>query len=205
MSKLARRHRRRKFKKNPSSSPKRNPPITADLLEWVAPGFAGFASTRLLTRVVQTQIAKRAPKASKHAGAIASIGSFLAAWLLGHRVSMISKYHTPITVGAAIAAAQSILQIYAPNALGWMVSDASPAIAKVAQPAQMQALPDNVQEIPDDGRWFSYNEAYDGGRYGSLSKSTTQQPTIADAAEGSAEIGDPQAGDEELAAGIFGS
>jgi hypothetical protein len=207
MSKLARRHRRRKFKKNPS--PKRNPPITRDLLEWVAPGFGGFAATRLLTRGAQMLIAKKWPTASKHAGAAASIGSFLASWLAGHKVKFVEKYHTPITVGAAIAAAQSLLQIYFPNKLGWIVSDASSqtAPAQVAAPAQPQALPEHLEEINDDPSWYTYNDAYDKGRYGSLGQGGMTPPIQPPrgAAEDVVPIEDPQAGDEELAAGIFGN
>lgn len=206
MSKLARRHRRRrKFKKNPSSSPKRNPPLATDLLEWVAPGFAGFAATRLVTRLAQQQIAKRWPKVGKHAGAVASLSSFLASWFLGGRWSLTQRYHTPITVGAAIAAAQSLLQIYAPKMLGWMVSDASshvaPAIAAAPAP---KALPPHLEEIDDDPRWYTYNDAYDTGRYGTLSKGTSWQPEIASPDAQPSAIDDPQAGDDELAAGIFG-
>lgn len=200
MSKLARRHRRRKFRKNPSSAPKRNPPLAHDILQWVAPGFAGFAATRLLTRITQTQLEKRIPKLSKHAGAIASVGSFLASWLLGNRVALIAKYHTPITVGSAIAAAQSILQIYAPNKLGWIVSDASSAPKPVAAAPAQQALPPHMEEVHDDPRWYTYDDMAGG----SLAKAKTWSPNITPPAEDTAPISAPQDGDDELAAGIFG-
>ena len=204
MSKLARRHRRRKFKKNPA--PTRNPPITRDLIEWVAPGFGGFAATRLLTRGAQMVIAKRWPKASKHAGAAASIGSFLASWFLGSKWKWLERYHTPVTVGAAIAAGQSLLQIYAPNKLGWIVSDASSQVAtQVAAPAQQQALPSNLEEINDDPSWYTYNDAYDKGRYGSLGGGNLQQQSIQAPKDDVVPIDEQQPGDEEMAAGIFGN
>jgi len=211
MSKLARRHRRRKFKKNPSSSPRRNPPIGSDIIHWVVPGFGGFVASRALTRLSQQLIAKRFPKASKHAGAVSAVAAFLASWFAGHKVKLVEKYHTPITVGAAIAAGQTLLQIYAPNLLGWLVSDATPQIV-AAQTAQQIAaanaqkqLPDDFEEIDDDPRWYTYNDAYDSGRYGTLSKGTSWQPEIGATNAPEANIADVQAGDEEAAAGIFGS
>lgn len=212
MSKLARRHRRRKFKKNPSS-PRRNPPIGSDIIHWVVPGFGGFAASRLLTRAAQQIIAKRWPKASKHAGAVSAVAAFLASWFAGHKVKLIEKYHTPITVGAAIAAGQSLLQIYAPNLLGWMVSDASAQIATtttaqqaalVAQQQQRQLPGDDYEEIDDPAHWYTYNDATDSGRYGTLSKGTAWQPEIGKAAMPDAGISEMQDGDEDAAAGIFG-
>lgn len=204
MSKLARRHRKRKFKKNPSSTPKRNPPIASDLVHWVLPGFGGFAATRMLTAAIQKIIAKRAPKYAKHAGALASVSSFLASWFLGHRVKWLAAYHTPVTVGSAIAAGQSLLQIYAPNKLGWIVSDATPRVAIAAPAPQQQALPDHIEEINDDPSWYTYNDAFDGGRYaGSLGKAPPQEGIAPPPPIDPAAIDEPQEGDEELAAGIF--
>lgn len=206
MSKLARRHRRRKFKKNPSS-PKRNPPITSDLIHWALPGFGGFAATRALTAIIQRMIAKKAPKYAKHAGALASLSSFLGAWFFGHKVKMLAPYHSPITVGSAIATGQSLLQIYFPNKLGWIVSDASSSAPRpaIAAAPQQQALPDHLEEIHDDPSWYTYNDAYDKGRYaGSLGKAPPQEQITSPPAD-EAPIDDVQQGDEDLAAGIFGN
>jgi hypothetical protein len=151
------------------TSPKHNPPLFTDLVEYVAPGFGGFAATRFLTRVASTQVAQRAPSWGKHAGAVASVGSFLAAWFLAHKVKWLEKYHTPIVVGSAIAALQSLLQLYLPNALGWMVSDATPELAGAAQSklsAQDQQLAQmRLQPTDEDPNEFIYNDAYDAGRY----------------------------------------
>lgn len=150
-------------------TPKHNPPLFTDLAEFVIPGFGGFAATRFLTRIAGTQVAQRAPSWGKHAGAVVSVSSFLAAWFFAHRVKWLEKYHTPIVVGSAIAAAQSLLQLYAPNLLGWIVSDASPEIAAATtgklstqdqQLAQMNLLPTN--EDPNEFRW---DDMYDAGRY----------------------------------------
>ena len=129
MARLHRRYKHRRSRRSGSDpAPRRNPPLFADLAEWVGPGFAGFAATRFATRVAATQIAKRKPSWGKHVGAGVSVGAFLAAWFLAHRVRWLAKYHTPITVGAAIAALQSIIQLYIPR-LGWMLADATPELA----------------------------------------------------------------------------
>jgi hypothetical protein len=149
---------------------KANPPLFTDLVEFVIPGFGGFAATRFVTRVAMTQVAQRAPSWGKHAGAVASVGSFLAAWFLAHKWKWLEKWHTPIVVGSAIAAGQSLLQIYAPNLLGWIVSDATPELAAGTAQAALTA-PDqqlaqlHLQPTNEDPNEFTYNDSYDAGRY----------------------------------------
>lgn len=172
MGKLHRRYRHRKHKRNPDSgSPRSNPPLLMDLAEFIGPGFAAFAATRFGTRIAATQIAKRKPSWAKHAGALASVGAFLAAWLLAHRVKLLAKYSTPIAVGAGIAAAQSIIQLYIPK-LGWMVADASPEIATAAAPQQVTAgpapvgrLPADMEYVDEDPAQYTWNDSYDAGRH----------------------------------------
>jgi hypothetical protein len=149
---------------------KANPPLFTDLVEFVVPGFGGFAATRFVTRVAMTQVAQRAPSWGKHAGAVASVGAFLAAWFLAHKWKWLERWHTPIVVGSAIAAGQSLLQIYAPNLLGWVVSDATPELAAgTAQSAlttpdhQLAQL--HLQPTNEDPNEFTYNDSYDAGRY----------------------------------------
>ncbi len=160
---MARLHRRYKKRRTRTSdpAPRRNPPLFTDLAEWVGPGFASFAATRFATRVAATQIAAKKPSWGKHVGAGVSIGAFLAAWFLAHRVKFLAKYHTPITVGAAIAALQSLIQLYIPK-LGWMVADASPELAAAAVDASTapQLMP--VHEDPNE---YTYNDTFDAGRF----------------------------------------
>jgi len=175
MSKLAK-FRRRHPKK--SGAPKRNPPLATDLVAQIIPGFAAFAATRFVTRVAALQIAKRWPKHAKHAGAMASLGTFAAAWFGGHRVKMLEKYHDMIVVGAGVAAIQSLVQLYLPS-VGWMVSDCSPELHAGAHPKQLTAasllphsaaaaeaaaapLPQGFRETSAN-EWFSYNDSYDAG------------------------------------------
>jgi hypothetical protein len=194
MPKLAK-FRRRHAKKNPGE-PKRNGPIGSDIVEYIAPGFAAFAATRFLTRVAAVQISKRWPKYAKHAGAIASVGSFAAAWLGAHKVKYLEKYHHPIVVGSGLAAIQSLIQLYLPM-VGWMVSDASPELgaAKASSAvaggivatssllpsmsaAQAQAappVPDGFTQT-DANTWFSYNDSYDAGGYRGQAKAPPPSP-----------------------------
>lgn len=141
-----------------------NPPLFTDLMEFVVPGFVGFAGTRFVTYVAATQIAKHKPSLGKHVGVGVSIGTFLAAWFLAHRLKGVAKYHTPIVVGSAIAALQSILQLYFPK-IGWMVGDATPEIEAAHAESQQIAEHADLQPVDIDPNEFTYNDAYDAGRY----------------------------------------
>jgi hypothetical protein len=171
MARLHKRYRNRR-KSREGSAPRRNPPMIQELGEFIGPGFAAFAATRFGSRVAATQIAKKKPSWGKHAGAIASVAAFAAAWLLAHRVKWLAKYHTPIAVGAGIAALQSLIQLYVPK-LGWMVADATPEIHAAAAPAQPQLSP-NFEVLDEDPSIYTYNDSYDAGRYsGSTSPTGT--------------------------------
>jgi len=187
MARLHKRYKHRRTRKTSESRPRprQNPPLMSDLVEWVVPGFGGFAASRFVTRLAATQIAKRWPRVAKHAGALAAVGSFLSAWYLVHKIAAVAKYHTPVTVGAAIAAAQSLIQLYLPG-LGWMIADATPELAATstatgavmsppfAQP-QLQLMP--VDEDPNE---YTYNDLYDPGRYNKtgLHPTAAQSPPI---------------------------
>lgn len=180
MSKLARRYRKRK-KKNPSS-PRSNPPLASDMLEVALPAGGGFVATRLLTKLAVMLIAKKWPSKSKHAGAVAAVTAALSAWYLGHKLKFLAKYHTPITAGAVIAAGVNLLQIYVPK-IGWLFGDPTEATAGgtstqklVAANAAAAALPSGMEEIDDDPAFYTYNDAYDAGRY-NQSAGVKQQPS----------------------------
>jgi hypothetical protein len=165
MARLHRRYKKRRSRRTTSDpAPRRNPPLFSDLAEWVGPGFASFAATRFATRVAATQIAAKKPSWGKHVGAGVSVGAFLAAWFLAHRLKWLAKYHTPITVGAAIAALQSLIQLYVPK-LGWMLADASPDLEAAAVDAsQVTAMP-QLMPVDDDPNEYTYNDTFDPGRY----------------------------------------
>ncbi len=159
--------------------------LLSELGEFIAPSFAAFAATRMLTRMAAVQIARRKPSWAKHAGAIASVGSFLAAWFGAHRVKWLEKHQTPIVVGSAIAAAQSIVQLYIPK-LGWILADASPDIAAesgTTSAAQVQAntvqqlAAAKLQPVNEDPGWYTYDDKYDAGRYSKESGAPAPAPS----------------------------
>lgn len=205
---MGRLHRR--YKRNPggAAAPKANPPLMSEIGEFIIPGFAGFAGTRLLTRIAATQVAKYKPELASHAGALTSIGAFLAAWFLAHRLKWTAQYQQPLVVGAGLALIQSLLQLYFPK-LGWIVSDASPEIADASVASQIAAQPQvlttpngkqyraqDVQAIHADPNEFTYDDSYDAGR---MSRDPTS-PTQSDADA----LADLELEDLPQAAGIFG-
>jgi hypothetical protein len=169
-------------------------------LEYVVPGFAGFAVTRLGTRIAATQIAKYNPSWAKHAGAAASIGTFLAAWLLAHRVKFLAKYQAPLMVGSAIAAIQSLIQLYVPM-LGWAVSDATPELAAGTQSVTLPPGAENLVPVNDDDPdAYTYNDSYDPGSYAAAQQGPTQQTNSATGVQQPAQAGSQS--DEDLLADL---
>lgn len=182
MGRLHRRYRKRR-RSSEGSSPRHNPPLLRDLGEFIGPGFAGFAATRFGTRIATQTLAKRKPSWGKHAGALASVGAFVAAWLLAHRVKLLEKYATPIAVGAGIAAAQSLIQLYIPK-LGWMVSDASPEIAALPAPAAAPAkLPAGLEFVDEDPGVYTYSDDYDAAGIHAPTGATADQAHAPDEVE----------------------
>jgi len=190
----------KRFKKSKSRRARRNPdegggstgtsvvqPI-AEIGEFLLPAFGGFALTRFGTRAAATTIATRWPAYAKHAGALASIGSFLAAWLVSHRVKMLRRYTEPLTIGAGLAAAQSLIQLYLPK-LAWVVSDATPDLTDTStattQIPSATATSGDFEILDDDygaKDWRAYNDAGDPGAYRapqSANKQARQQAAAA--------------------------
>lgn len=131
-----------------------NPPPMEDLVEFIVPGFAGYAGTRLVGRIVHGAVIKKWPKLAKHASVLSTFATAGTAMLAVHRIERIEKYHTPVVVGASIAALQSVVQAYLPK-YGWMVSDhginadtpAQAARPNTVVPASKGALPPPIQSL----------------------------------------------------------
>lgn len=178
MSKLARRSRKR-YKSNPA--PKSNPPLLTDLVEWGVPAGASFAVTRLLTKLGVMLIAKKWPSKAKHGGAAASVGAFAVLYYLSTKWKWLTRYQGPAVAGSAIGTVVNLLQLYVPK-VGWLVGDPTELTAggtaaskAVAQGAQAAQLPAGMEEIEDDPSWYTYNDAYDAGRYNAQPGATKQQ------------------------------
>jgi hypothetical protein len=177
-TKKRRKRSRRRYRSNPGDEggARHNPPLLTDVLEYALPGFGGFALTKFVANAAASQIAKRWPKYAKHAGAVSSLGTFAGAWYLGHRLAFFARYHTPIVVGSGIATLQNLVQIYFPEKVAWLLG--SPKHAALDATAKQQALlaqsqnelaepalPDHLEEVYDDPSWYTFNDAYDAGRY----------------------------------------
>ena len=213
LSRPKRRRRRRRFSSNPGdgdSSPRSNPPLLSDIMEYALPGMGGFVVTKFVANLACAQIAKRWPQYAKHAGAASSLGTFFGGWYFAHRLSFLARYHTPIVVGSAIATAQNLIQIYFPDKFSWIVgSPKHAAIEAVTQQqqaiAQQQArsappeLPDHLEEIQDDPSWYTFNDAYDAGRYKGTSMANTNTMPAQTMDPGS----EVDLDDESLATGLF--
>jgi hypothetical protein len=175
-TKLSKRYSKRR-RKNPegdeppasSSSDAGERPLMEEVAGWVVPGFAGFAATRFTSYVASTQIAKRKPEWAIHSGAAVAVGSFLALWWFAGKIKMLRDHHTPIVVGSAIAALQSLIQMYIPQ-LGWMLADPSHEVREIKgtmTPGALDAVSQlALQPSDEDPNEFSWNDSYDAGRYG---------------------------------------
>lgn len=192
----ATRAKRVKRRRNPDAAPAAstvavgatpNPPMMEDLAELILPGFGGYAATKFLHRIISVQLTKRYPNAGKHVAAASTIGSFLAAWLLAHRVKRLAEYHTPIVIGSAIASIQTLVQTYFPR-YGWMVSDvqpdALPAASAAVSAAQMAAPVERLfpggPEIVDNSTVEDDLEDLNQLNLGSLSASLDGEDAFAD-------------------------
>lgn len=122
-----------------------NPPPLTDLVEFIIPGFVGYAGTRFLGRVVHSLISRRSPRWAKHAAALSGVAAFSGSWLLLHKIERLKQYHTPATVGAAIAAAQTVAQAYLPK-YSWIVSDFQNQAPQLQAPTP--ADPSETAQLP---------------------------------------------------------
>lgn len=151
---------RAKKRSKSTSVAKKNPPLGKDLALFVGPGFAAYAGTRLLSRIIYRVLAKKWPKGSRHVAALSTVAAAAAAWLGAHRIKKLEPYHTPIVVGSGIAALQTAFQTWVPK-YGWIVSDVRPSdYGAQANPAQAPAAAEDWDELTTD--LGSMGDAADG-------------------------------------------
>jgi len=156
------------YRRNPEGGTALGSMAMGEVWEWIGPGFAAFAAARFVTYLATGQIEKWRPSWGRHAGAIAAAGTFVATWMLAHRVKFLSRWVEPIVIGTGLAGAQSLLQIYVPK-LGWMVGDPTIAATDATQQAVNAAsqLPPGFTAVDEDLTAFEFNDAHDPGIYGS--------------------------------------
>jgi hypothetical protein len=143
---------KKRRKRNPAKTKaKANPPLLKDATEVILPGFASYAATRLLARIVYTVIQKKYPKVGKHAAAGASVAAFAAIWFAGHKIKRLEKYHDGIVIGSAIATIGTLIRTYLPK-YGWIVADYRPEDVKpAAANGAARLLPE--PELDDDDEY----------------------------------------------------
>lgn len=112
-------------------------------------GFAGYAVTRLLSRVAYSLVVKRFPRLADHIAVGVSAGGAVGIYLTTRYWERASAYQEPAMVGAGVALLQVVVQTYLPK-FGWVVSDLDPGQyepSKTALPApDLEAL---LEENPD--------------------------------------------------------
>lgn len=115
-SKLARAASRRRARRNPADG------IAKTALD-VGVGFGGYAATRFLARIAYTKAAQRWPGAAKHVHAAASVIGAAAVYLGTEYVEKAQEFHEAASLGAGIAAAQTLWQTYAPSQFAYVTAD----------------------------------------------------------------------------------
>lgn len=233
-SKLARRYRRNSTPDKPRSKKLRkktwtgppgrppgvpwtkNPPVLEDFTDMILPGFGGYGATRLLGRITHVQVAKRWPRFGKHAAALSAVAAFGAAWFAAHRVKALSRYHTPIVVGAGIAALKTLVQTYLPW-LGWMTADVQEGDTRALPPGQTanpggatsmgHSIFDEIDDQVPGGEqtWSTYNDAFDQGSYKNQAPAhaPAETPAAADADAAMGEMLSELGVEDDLGQGIF--
>ncbi len=145
-SKLARFKSKRKARTNPQKA------AATEMAANVGAGFAGYAATRLLSRMVYSQAVKKFPNASAHFHFAASVMGASGVYFGSKYWSKVDDYHEAASIGAGIALIQTGIQTYMPK-FGWVVSDVSPEQytkkKAVLPPADMNSLlPDDQDSLP---------------------------------------------------------
>ncbi len=155
---LAGYRKRRRRRNNPGTTAiaRSKPGIVADVKDVIVPGFAAYAGTRFLSRIVFMLISRRWPKAGKHAAAASSVLAFAGAWLLAHKIKRLAKYHDGIVVGSGIAALSTVARTYLPK-YGWIIADYG--ANDYAAPAAPSTPPGEIPEPEPSGDEFDYMEA----------------------------------------------
>jgi len=119
---------RKKKKKKRSSAPRKNaalianPPFWQDAYEDIVPGMLAYTGTRLAGRIGYRMARKKSVGLAKHVGPWTSVAIAALGWWAVHKIDWAKKYHTPVVVGAAVAALQGLVQTYLPQ-YGWILND----------------------------------------------------------------------------------
>jgi hypothetical protein len=153
----ANRRRRRARAVAAPRAPRANPPVGHDITHVLLPGFAAYAGTRVLQRIVYSIVQKRFPRFGKHAHAATGLAAFGAAWFGAHRIGKLASYHDGVLVGTGVAALHGVAQAYLPAKYNWLLADCKPSDV-IPTPVPMP--PQNTGIVPPglQGDEYSYLE-----------------------------------------------
>ena len=139
--------------KKSTASKQRANELAAEFGSTVLPALGGYAAGRLAGRIATGIVSKKSVRAAKHAAPLASTALAASWYIWGEKIKALEFYHGPIWIGAAIAAAQNILQTYIPQ-WSWILNDTHIEAANAAK--QLPAA--QATEAYDDG---SFDDEYD--------------------------------------------
>lgn len=148
-------------------STKKNPSGFGDTAIVAGAGFGGFAVSRMTSRITTSALASRFPRLAPHAGVIAAAALFAAAWAWAHKIKWwrVGDYAVPLTIGAGVGAAASVVQTYIPK-YGWLLGldIAVPEAHQLPASQPQQPLPQGDSGADDN--WYQYQDfTSDAGRY----------------------------------------
>lgn len=148
-------YKRRRRRRNPAPE-SASSGIVAEATEVFLPALGGYVATKLATRLVYTLVQRRMPKLGKHAGALAGVASFGAAYYFAGKVKQLRDYEQPIIIGSAIAAGAAVARTYFPKKYAWVVADYRPEdvteqpdqeMLEEAKAAQEEEMTDALDEF----------------------------------------------------------
>ena len=165
-SKLAKYKKRRKTKKkNPETSE------AVELATNIGAGFAGYAATRLISRMAYVQALKKYPKASKHIHVAATAVGAAGVYFGSKHWDKVDEYHEAAALGAGVAILQTAMQTYLPQ-IGWVVADVSPEQyskkAKSVAPRATKADLESMLPPPNEGDESNPTAQQDLGNFGTF-------------------------------------
>lgn len=95
---------------------------------YIAPAVAGYATTRIVGKLVRNYVEPKYPKFGAASNIAASVGTLFGLWYLTSKVKSLSNYQAGVLAGSGIAAIQSLLTAIMPS-LAAAVFDAPAAQA----------------------------------------------------------------------------
>lgn len=116
---------------------------------YVAPAVVGYATTRVVGRLVRNLVAPRFPKLAGASNIAASVGTLFGLWYLTSKVKSLSNYQAGVLAGSGIAAVQSLISALMPK-LGAAVFDAPVSTGAAYVDSDEEGGGDDMEEPMSD-------------------------------------------------------